>query len=220
MRVTSAEPPPWYFSTRWNCHSGLVLSSGVEACWLTKRSSSRFAPRPGSADRRTCQSRSKSASSSQNAPAAVSTVFWRKRGYARKRVFTSFLSCSRVIVSSNIITLVIIIRLVARSMRSHAVSTRDIGSRRFLALLPSAIVVPAVILPVHPDVASRWSRKSNPAVPLVAQVFPVAAVAAAKAVERGDQVDADQVLGLLVAQLALQAHAQGCAVRDVQHLVV
>jgi hypothetical protein len=39
---------------------------------------------------------------------------------------------------------VIIIRLVARSMRSHAVSTRDIGSRRrFLGLLlPSAIWVP------------------------------------------------------------------------------
>src|SRR5688500_18125952 len=46
-----------------------------------------------------------------------------------KRLAMIFFRLSIAIGVSNIMTPVIIIRLVGRSMRSHAVSTRDIGSR-------------------------------------------------------------------------------------------
>src|SRR3990167_4949562 len=121
---------------------------------------------------------------------------------------------SMSIDSSNIITLVIIIRLVARSMRNHAVSTRDIGSRRILGAFFSAMVLPSV------STDGAWLRArgqacgkvgSDAAVPLVAAVFPVAPVAAAQAIKAGHQLQADDVLGHLVTHLALQSHPQRCA---------
>src|SRR6185437_11774700 len=57
-------------------------------------------------------------------------------------------------------------------------------------------------------------------VPLIALVFPVAAVAVADVLERRDQVDAAQVLRHLVAELARNAQAQRRAVRNRQCLAV
>src|SRR5213078_1817834 len=61
---------------------------------------------------------------------------------------------------------------------------------------------------------------SNAAVPLVALVLPVAALAAADAGEALDQLDGADVLRLLVAELALDAAAQGRAIAHRQRLVV
>src|SRR5688572_31419967 len=60
-----------------------------------------------------------------------------------KRLAMTFLSWSMDIGVPNIITPVIIIRLVGRSMRSQAVSTRDMGSRsrRSFGVAASVMVV-------------------------------------------------------------------------------
>jgi hypothetical protein len=63
-------------------------------------------------------------------------------------------------------------------------------------------------------------RASNPGVPLVALVFPVAALAATDVGQAGHQLDRADVFGLLVAELALDAAAQRRAVADRQGLVV
>jgi hypothetical protein len=60
---------------------------------------------------------------------AFSTGFCRNRAYERKRCWIIFFNCANCSGSANINTPVIIIGLVGRSMRNHAVSTLDIGSR-------------------------------------------------------------------------------------------
>src|SRR5271165_2617115 len=61
---------------------------------------------------------------------------------------------------------------------------------------------------------------SDARVPLVAAVFPVAALAAVEARQAVGELDALDVFGLLVAELALDPQAQGRAVGDVERLAV
>src|SRR5690348_14770911 len=63
-------------------------------------------------------------------------------------------------------------------------------------------------------------RALDPRVPLVALVFPVAAVAVADVIQRGGEFDRGDVFRLLVAELALDARAQRCAIGDRQWPVV
>jgi len=58
-----------------------------------------------------------------------------------------------------------------------------------------------------------WGPLSNPRVPLVAAVFPVAALALANPIEPLDELDAAHVLRGLVAELTLDAQAKRRAVR-------
>src|ERR1700737_3724593 len=62
--------------------------------------------------------------------------------------------------------------------------------------------------------------RSNAGVPLVALVFPVTAFTAGDLFEAVDQLDAHDVLGMLVSELALDAKANRRAVGDRQRLVV
>ena len=79
------------------------------------------------------RSRSKSGSSSQcgvRSGTCDSTIRWRKRSYRpTRRSRTTAVSAARSIGSSNHMTEVITIRLVGRSMCSHAASALDICSR-------------------------------------------------------------------------------------------
>ena len=89
-----------------------------------------LAARPGNAVSCTCQSRSKSSSVCQNAPAArVDGLLAEARG-SQETLLDHAPQRSSDIGSANISTPVIIIGLVGRSMRSQAVSTLAIGSRR------------------------------------------------------------------------------------------
>src|SRR5436190_22998339 len=61
---------------------------------------------------------------------------------------------------------------------------------------------------------------SQPRIPLVAAIFPEAALALADAVESFDGLDAGQVFGVLVADLALDPQPQRRAVADRQRIAV
>src|SRR5438105_11967059 len=62
--------------------------------------------------------------------------------------------------------------------------------------------------------------RSNAGVPLVSLVLPVAAFAAGDLFEAVDELDAHDVLGMLVSELTLDAKADGRAIGDRQRLVV
>src|SRR5260221_8589925 len=66
-------------------------------------------------------------------------------------------------------------------------------------------------------VAISYQPSSYPGVPLIAFVFPVAALAAADVREALHQLDAHDVLGHLVAELALHTHADRRSVGHRQH---
>src|SRR5207244_401359 len=62
------------------------------------------------------------------------------------------------------------------------------------------------------DREERHTAPSQPRIPLVAAIFPEAALALADTVEPFDGLDAGQVFGVLVADLALDAQPQRRAV--------
>ncbi|EEF25729.1 conserved hypothetical protein, partial [Ricinus communis] len=59
-----------------------------------------------------------------------------------------------------------------------------------------------------------WRSGLDARIPFVAPVFPVAAVTAPQVLQAVDDLDAHDVLGLLVAELPLHAQAQRRAVAD------
>src|SRR5450432_913039 len=90
---------------------------------------------------------------------------------------------------------------------------------------PPARPAPPPIRRPAPRKPRSWRRtptesRSDSRVPLVAAVFPEAAIAAAEVAVVVHRLDPHDVLGLLVAELALDAQAQRRAVRHRQRLVV
>src|SRR6478735_5627446 len=82
---------------------------------------------------------SKSSSATQKAaPVASRTTPWRKRSYFRSFSATRAQSVSYATFGSSSQTPTIIIRLTSLSMRSHAVSTRDMRSRAAACIVSSA----------------------------------------------------------------------------------
>src|SRR3954471_19966843 len=70
------------------------------------------------------------------------------------------------------------------------------------------------------NVSAVERRTSYSCIPLVAQVFPVAAFAPADLVEGRDELDAHDVFRHLVAKLAFDARTYRSAVGNWQHFVV
>src|SRR5437899_3964793 len=73
---------------------------------------------------------------------------------------------------------------------------------------------------LSPERSERGRGTLNPGVPLVAAVFPEAALAAAELGVVGDGLEAHDVLGVFVAELALHPQAQRRPVRHRQGPVV
>src|SRR2546423_243137 len=116
---------------KWNCHSGCARSSGVVDSRPTRSCSaarSLWPRRRFRACGTTWFARSKRSSVTQRAPIVSSTTFWRKRSYLSSLSPTRSRSAASVIAGCSSHTPTIIIRLTSLSIRSQAVSTRDMRS--------------------------------------------------------------------------------------------
>ena len=125
IRASSAEPVPTP-SIRCSCQGDLVKSSGVLTRSLISACSSAGPPGAGTAMRWMWDLRSKCSSSSQTGEPirrGGSTTFMRKRGKPSSRCSSTPSTSSSVSGRSKSSSPDDIIRLVASSIRSHAVST-------------------------------------------------------------------------------------------------